>query len=53
MAGVPTVVGALGADARLLPHPSATSVKQAPTVSRVMTFLVIEDMFSVLVLEVV
>ena len=40
--GVLAVVGALGTDAGPLPHPAASSAKEAPTASRVTTFLVIE-----------
>jgi hypothetical protein len=43
--GVPAIVGAVGTDAGPLPHPAASSAKEAPTASRVMTFLVIEDMW--------
>src|SRR6185295_20381627 len=39
------VVGALGTDAGPLPHPAASSAKEAPAASRVMTFLVIEGMW--------
>ena len=42
--GVLAVVGALGTDAGPLPHPAASSTREAPTASRVMTFLVIDDM---------
>src|SRR2546428_3892691 len=51
--GVLAVVGALGTNAGPLPHPPASSAKEAPMASRVMMFLVIEDMFLVFVLEVV
>jgi hypothetical protein len=43
-AGVLAVVGALGTDAGPLLHSAASSAKEAPTASRVMTFLVIDDM---------
>jgi hypothetical protein len=39
------VVGARGTEAGSLPHPAASSAKEAPTASRVTTFLVIEDMW--------
>ena len=41
-------VGALGTETGPLPHPAASIAKDAPTASRVMTFLALEDMRSFL-----